>query len=70
MCSLVAFWGVFGSRGVTESSMSSPYTPQYNGVVERKNKMLIDMASTMLEEYKTLDQFWVEVVNTACEAIN
>jgi hypothetical protein len=50
--------------------MSSPYTPQHNGVVERKNKMLIDMARTMLEEYKTLDQFWVEVVNTACEAIN
>jgi hypothetical protein len=28
------------------------------------------MAKTMLYEYKTSDQFWVEVVNTACHATN
>jgi transposase InsO family protein len=27
---------------------SAPYTPQQNGVVERKNRKLIDMARTML----------------------
>ena len=27
---------------------SAPYTPQQNGVVERKNRTLIDMARTML----------------------
>jgi transposase InsO family protein len=32
---------------------SAPYTPQQNGVVERKNMTLIDMARTMLVEYKT-----------------
>jgi hypothetical protein len=32
---------------------STPYTPQQNGVVERKNRMLINMARTMLGEYKT-----------------
>jgi transposase InsO family protein len=31
---------------------SSPYTPQQNGVVERKNRTLLDMARTMLDEYK------------------
>jgi hypothetical protein len=31
---------------------------------------LIDMARTMLGEYKTPEQFWSEVVNTACHAIN
>jgi hypothetical protein len=31
---------------------------------------LIDMARTMLGEYKTLEQFWLEDVNTACLAIN
>jgi transposase InsO family protein len=45
---------------------STPYTPQQNGVVERKNKMLIDMERTMLGEYKTLERFWSEVVNIAC----
>jgi transposase InsO family protein len=49
---------------------SAPYTPQQNGVVERKNRMLIDMARTMLGEYKTLEQFWSEAMNTVCHAIN
>jgi hypothetical protein len=49
---------------------SSPYTPQQNGVVERKNITLLDMARTMLDEYKTSDRFWAEAVNTACYAIN
>jgi transposase InsO family protein len=49
---------------------SSPYTPQQNGVVERKNRTLLDMASTMLDEYKTLDRFWAEAINTVCYSIN
>jgi hypothetical protein len=38
--------------------------------VERKNRTLLDMARTMLDEYKTSDWFWAEAVNTACYAIN
>ena len=48
----------------------APYTPQQNRVVERKNHTLIDMARTMLDEYKTPDNYWAEAVNTACRAIN
>jgi transposase InsO family protein len=48
----------------------SPYTPQQNGVVERKNRTLLDMARTMLEEYKTSDRFWADAINTACYSIN
>src|SRR5438132_1687938 len=48
----------------------APYTPKQNGVVERKNRTLIEAARTMLDEYKTSDQFWAEAVNTACHAIN
>jgi hypothetical protein len=50
--------------------MSSLLTPQQNSVVERKNRTLLDIARTMLDEYKTLGQFWVEVINTACYSIN
>jgi transposase InsO family protein len=49
---------------------SAPYTPQQNDVVERKNMTLIDMARTMLGEYKTHERFWSEAVNTACHTIN
>jgi hypothetical protein len=38
--------------------------------VERKNRTLLDMARTMLDEYKTSDRFWAEAINTACYAIN
>jgi hypothetical protein len=38
--------------------------------VERKNRTLLDMARTMLDEYKTPDRFWGEAINTACYSIN
>jgi transposase InsO family protein len=53
-----------------EHEFSAPYTPQQNGVVERKNRTLIDMARTMLGEFKTPECFWSEAANTACHAIN
>ena len=49
---------------------SAPYTPQQNGIVERKNRTLIEAARTMLDEYKTPAIFWAEAINTACHAIN
>jgi transposase InsO family protein len=48
----------------------SPYTPQQNGVVERKSRTLLDMARTMLDEYKTLGRFWAEAINIGCYSIN
>jgi hypothetical protein len=38
--------------------------------VERKNRTLLDMARTMLDEYKTPDRFWAEAINTVCYSIN
>jgi hypothetical protein len=61
--------GFLEKEGI-KHEFSSPYTPQQNVVVERKNRTLLDMARTMLDEYKTLDRFWAEAVNTACYAIN
>jgi transposase InsO family protein len=60
----------FLRRKGIKHEFSSPYTPQQNGVVERKNGTLLDMARTMLDEYKTPNRFWVEAINTACYSIN
>jgi hypothetical protein len=61
--------GFLEEEGI-KHEFSSPYTPQQNGVVERKNRTLLDMAKTMLDEYKTPDRFWAEAINTACYSIN
>ena len=49
---------------------SAPYTPQQNGVAERKNRTLMDAARTMMAECKSPYNFWAEAINTACHASN
>ncbi|GKA12970.1 ribonuclease H-like domain-containing protein [Tanacetum coccineum] len=44
--------------------------PQQNGVVERKNKTLIEDARTMLADSKLPTMFWTEAVSTACYVLN
>jgi transposase InsO family protein len=61
--------GFLEEEGI-KHDFSSPYTPQHNGVVESKNRTLLDMARTMIDEYKTSDRFLAEAINTACYSIN
>ena len=56
-------------NGITHN-FSAPYTPQSNGVVERKNRTLQEMASTMLNEYRRPKYFWAEAMSTACHILN
>jgi transposase InsO family protein len=49
---------------------SSLYTPYQNGVVERKNRTLCEIARTILDEHRTPRRFWAEAVNTACYVSN
>jgi transposase InsO family protein len=49
---------------------SPTYTPQFNGVVKRKNRTLIDMARSMLSEYYMSHSFWSEAINMACYCSN
>jgi transposase InsO family protein len=61
--------GFLEEEGIKDE-FSSPYTPQQSIVVERKNRTLLDMARTMLDEYKIPDRFWTEAINTTCYSIN
>ena len=49
---------------------STPRTPQQNGVVERKNRTLQEMARSMINEFDVPKYLWAEAVNTACYIIN
>ena len=49
---------------------SSPRTPQQNGVVERKNRTLQELARSMISEYDLPLHFWAEAVNTSCHVMN
>ncbi|KAK1631554.1 hypothetical protein QYE76_005869 [Lolium multiflorum] len=49
---------------------SAPYTPQQNGVVERKNRTIIEMARTMLSEFNSPHNFWEEAISTAVHYSN
>ena len=53
-----------------KTSISVVYTPQQNGVAERKNRTLMDMARSMLAEFKSPYNFWAEAISTACHSSN
>ncbi|GJU87409.1 putative ribonuclease H-like domain-containing protein [Tanacetum coccineum] len=42
------------------------FTPQQNGVAERRNRTLIEATRTMLVDSKLPTTFWAEAVSTAC----
>ncbi|KAH9679831.1 hypothetical protein KPL71_026290 [Citrus sinensis] len=64
-----AFESFCNNLGI-EHQFSSPRTPQQNGVVERKNRSIQEMARTMLNENALPKYFWAEAVNTACYVLN
>jgi transposase InsO family protein len=53
-----------------EQHFSAPRIPQQNGVVERKNRTLVEMARTMLDEHGTPRRFWADAISTACYVSN
>jgi transposase InsO family protein len=53
-----------------EHLFSSQYVASRNGVVERKNCSVCEMARMMLDEHRTPRRYLVEAVNTACHVRN
>jgi hypothetical protein len=49
---------------------SVPRVPQQNGVVEQRNRTLVEMSRMMLNEHKTPRHFWADAISTACYISN
>ena len=56
-------------KGISQQ-FSAPGTPQQNGVVERKNRTLIEAGRTMLDDVNLPTYFWAEAINIACYTQN
>ena len=48
-----------------EHQLTTPYTPQQNGVSERRNKYILEMTRCMLHEKNLPKKFWAEAAHTA-----
>jgi hypothetical protein len=61
---------VFCNEGGIKHFTTTPYTPQQNGVVERRNQTVVEMARCMLKSMKVPAEFWGEAVSTAVYILN
>nr|GEZ30564.1 hypothetical protein [Tanacetum cinerariifolium] len=55
----------FASKGILHQT-SIARTPEQNGVVERRNRTLVEAARTMLSAAKVTLFFWAEAIATTC----
>ena len=60
----------FCNKSRIKHNFSTPRTPQQNGVVERKNHSLEELARTMLNETGLPKYFWADAVSTTCYVLN
>ena len=50
--------------------MTPPYSPESNGVVERKNMTLKEMMNSLLVSASTTNNLWGEAILSACHLQN
>jgi hypothetical protein len=63
-------FSVFCSNGGIKHYTTAPYTPQQNGVVERRNQSVVEMARCLLKAMRVPSVFWGEAVRTAVYLLN
>ena len=61
---------LFCTRLGISQEFFTPITPQQNGVVERKNRVIQEMARVMLHNKDVARNLWGEAVNTTCHTVN
>lgn len=59
-----AFQEFLASNGINRQ-LTVPHTPQQNGVAERANRTLVEMARSMLLHAGLDERFWAEAIKTA-----
>ncbi|MCO5590392.1 hypothetical protein L7F22_044362 [Adiantum nelumboides] len=64
-----AFKDFLGKKGI-KHQCTMPYTPQQNGVAERKNMSLMEMARCMLKAKSLPHKLWMEAVACATHVLN
>ncbi|MCO5594752.1 hypothetical protein L7F22_048785 [Adiantum nelumboides] len=64
-----AFKDFLGKKGI-KHQCTMPYTPQQNGVAERKNRSLMEMARCMLKAKSLPHKRWMEAVACAAHVLN
>ena len=57
------------SKGIS-FECTTPYSPQQNGIAERKNRTLVEAARTMLIAAQMPNKFWAEAVHHATDTFN
>ena len=53
-----------------QKQLTSGYTPQQNGVSERRNRTIVEMVRTMINEKGLTKYFWAEAVHTGVYILN
>jgi len=66
----VAEFAAYCAEEGIQRHYSAPYTPQQNGVVERRNQTVVAMARALLKQRGLPARFWGEAVVTAVHLLN
>jgi transposase InsO family protein len=59
-----AFMNYYEEHGI-KRFLTAPYSPQQNGVAERKNRTILDMVRSILKIKDMPKDFWAEAVQCA-----
>ena len=60
----------FCSEHDIKRQLLAPYSPQQNGVVERRNRVVVNMVRSMLKDKNLPHELWGEAVNTSLHVLN
>jgi transposase InsO family protein len=64
-----AFGVYYAEKGI-QRHLTTPYSPQQNGVVERRNQTVMGAARSMMKAMSMLGWFWGQAVNTVVFILN